>query len=89
MDEQTELGVAWRKVSKAGHEYFSGKITLDGKQHEIVIFYITKRKDKSPWFKIIQSHFEYGNESNPQQSCVAKGADRESIEGRDSVHIGT
>ena len=59
MGDQNELGVLWKKISKQGNEYFSGKITINGQIREIIIFYITKRKNKSPYFKIIESR--YGN----------------------------
>jgi len=68
MGDQVVGGALWRKVSRQGNEYFSGKVVIDGKTTEIILFYITKRKEKSPYFKIIKSDYEYGNESDRQRS---------------------
>jgi len=76
MNEERVTGALWQKSSKKGNEYFTGKIIIDGKITEIVLFYISKRKERSPWFKIVESHYEYGNTSDSQQRDspqVAKG----------------
>lgn len=41
MENQKPNGALWTKTSKAGNEYFSGKITIEGKE-----YYISAVKNK-------------------------------------------
>lgn len=39
-----KCGAFWSKVSKAGVDYFSGELTLDGKKIKVVMFSNTKKE---------------------------------------------
>lgn len=54
---EREVGVLWAKTSRKGNEYYSGKVTVDGKNMEIVVFRITSKNPRGPAMRIIESHF--------------------------------
>lgn len=37
--QDRRIGFLFPKISKAGKKYFSGKVTINGEEHEIVSFY--------------------------------------------------
>ncbi len=57
MNEKYEVkdeGVLWKKVAKSGLHYYSGKLTLEGKEYFISMFNNDKKgNDKAPDFRII------------------------------------
>lgn len=56
MSEQS-IGAFWLKESAKGVKYMSGKITIDGVEHQIVLFKNTLKKEgeKTPDYRIFAS----------------------------------
>ena len=50
-----DIGAFWKNVSKSGLKYYSGKITLDGKEYGITLFKCKAYKEgsKIPYFNAI------------------------------------
>lgn len=44
---QDEIGAIWQRTSSSGLPYYSGKITLEGKEHNIVLFKNDKKQPGS------------------------------------------
>ena len=38
ISKENEIGAIWQRTTKNGDAFFSGKLKLDGKEYEIVIF---------------------------------------------------
>lgn len=74
MEEQKEIGILWQKLSKKGNEYFSGRVTIDGKTTEIILFKIVAKHEKSPFYKIIKAEYD---ESRGKISGTEKRPDEE------------
>lgn len=68
-DNKQRLGGLWRRESKSGNKYLTGKITLDGQDYNLVIFAAkSKKTDKSPDFNVYLSEDTRGsNNSQPAQ----------------------
>lgn len=56
MGDQREIGVLWRKVSRGGRKYFTGKVTVDGKTVEVAVFVVNGRNARSPDLLIVESN---------------------------------
>lgn len=50
--QDDSIGAFWGKTSKKGTRFYSGAITLDGKEYEVVMFTNTKTKDTQPDFRV-------------------------------------
>lgn len=64
MRNNNEIGALWSKTSVRGEEYFSGKITVDGKSTKIVAFKVKyKNKYNSPdWIIYLSDRNEQGKD---------------------------
>ncbi|WP_457635821.1 hypothetical protein [Persephonella sp.] len=54
--KRDSIGALWKRTSNSGMEYFAGKIELDGKETQILLFYNNKEKETHPHFKIVKSN---------------------------------
>ena len=55
-ERQKDIGALWLNKSKAGNDYLSGNIEIDGTKHKIVIFANSyKEQEKHPDYKIYLS----------------------------------
>lgn len=77
--EMVELGAAWKKTSKAGNVFYSGKLKIDGKTIDFVIFpQKDKKNENAPDIKIYQTEpWEGGQKSAaPQRPSATKSASK-------------
>jgi len=65
-----ELGGIWRNVSAAGMAYYTGKLTIDGKTIEIVMFNNDKKPSgsKQPDWRVYRRKPKQPSEGTPSPS---------------------
>lgn len=53
MDDR-RIGALWQKTSKAGNQFWSGELIINGKKHFIVAFKRNKKQEKEPDIVILK-----------------------------------
>ncbi len=64
-----QLGAIWKKTSQAGNDFYSGTITIDGKEVQIVLFKNDRKEigSKQPDWRIYESAPRPANKQTPEQ----------------------
>lgn len=73
-EKKPEIGALWERTSQAGNKFLSGKVVVDGKDVEIIIFANTYKKpgETSPDWRIYASEpRQAGGASTPAPKAAA------------------
>lgn len=54
-EKEKEIGALWLRTSKQGNKFYTGKISVDGKDYNIVVFKNKNKKGQQPDLKIFPS----------------------------------
>jgi uncharacterized protein (DUF736 family) len=55
-----KIGALWIKTSKAGNQFWSGELVINGRKFPIVAFNREKKHDKEPDIDILKSQEQEG-----------------------------
>ena len=67
-EKQKDIGGLWSYTSKAGENYMSGSIEIEGKKHKFVVFKNKyKQQNNHPDYKIFPARDNEAKKENPGQ----------------------